>query len=187
MRSENGRRRSASPSRKTSAERAPDPRAVDLRAAERALVAARHLPRDLRAGPRLEHDAARVVDRALPRSRRRRPTRSSPSSSPSSRRSVSSSVRPLAFAGYRSSQAATFGSRRKIASARCLRQVRCGVAGTSGVWTRWPFPSKTGAVGVAGRRRGSRRGRARERTDDDADEPAHYDLSGAGSSRACSR
>ena len=58
------------------AERAPDPRVVDLVAAERALVAAAHLPRDLWPGPGLEHDAARVVDTALGDLARLAPTRS---------------------------------------------------------------------------------------------------------------
>ena len=53
------------PDQEDEAEEAPHPRLVDLDAAERALVAARHLPRDLRPGPRLGDDAARVVDVGL--------------------------------------------------------------------------------------------------------------------------
>ena len=79
------------PDQEHEAERAPDPRAVDLRAAERALVAARHLPRDLRPGPRLRDDAARVVDR---RPRRSRPPCRARSSRSSSRSSGRTSPRP---------------------------------------------------------------------------------------------
>src|SRR5439155_20426518 len=43
----------------------PQPGVVDLDAAERPAVAARHLPRDLWAGPRLRDDTARVVHLAL--------------------------------------------------------------------------------------------------------------------------
>ena len=52
------------PEQEERAEGEPDPGAVDLRAAERARVAARHLPRDLRAGPGLGDRAGRVVDLA---------------------------------------------------------------------------------------------------------------------------
>ena len=63
----------AEPEQEDEAERSPDPRVVDRGAAERAGRAARHPPRDLRAGPRLGHRAGRVEDRCPPRSRRRRP------------------------------------------------------------------------------------------------------------------
>ena len=55
----------AEPDEEDEAERSPDPRVVDRRAAERARRAARHPPRHLRAGPRLGHGAGRVDHRAL--------------------------------------------------------------------------------------------------------------------------
>ena len=59
-----GRRRSARPTRKSEAETEPDAGAVDLPAAEGAVVAARHLPGDLRPRPGLGDRAALVVDLA---------------------------------------------------------------------------------------------------------------------------
>ncbi len=52
------------PEQEERAERQPEPGAVDRRTAERALVAARHLPGDLRPGPGRSDRAARIVDRA---------------------------------------------------------------------------------------------------------------------------
>ena len=63
----------AEPDEEDEAERAPDPRVVDRRAAERAGRAARHPPRHLRAGPRLGDVAGRVDDRALGDLARRSP------------------------------------------------------------------------------------------------------------------
>ena len=133
------------PDQEDGAEREPDPGAVDLRAAERARVPARHPPRDLRAGPGGEDGAASRRRPCPPRSRPPCPTRLHRPAA------VLRVVRLLVrgpLAGSASSQSATFAVRREERERPLLREARRVAVGTNGVWTRRPFPLKTGAVGV---------------------------------------
>ena len=146
------------PDEEDEAERAPDPRVVDRRAAERAGRAARHPPRDLRAGPGLRHAAA---------SRRRTlPCAISPALAPPDLHRPARRLRVvrLLVAAARVRVAREPGRDLRVAleDARARSPASAAPAaaarGANGVWTRCPLPSKTGAVGavpVAAERRGS--------------------------------
>ena len=145
------------------AEEAPHPRLVDLRAAERARVAARHLPRDLRPGPCVRDDAARVVDVRLDdlpgRAEPDLHAASSPSSGRTSRRRPGPACR---IPGEpRGDLRVALGDREHRALVRCAG---FGV-GANGAWIdarcrRTPAPCRR-------RRRGASRRRKRQRADRD--------------------
>ena len=130
----------AEPDEKRDAERAPDPRVVDLVAAERALDAAQHPPRHLWPRPRADNRAARVVDRPFDDlagascSRRSSPStgawsgRTSPRPRSPSSGSARATPRPS-------------GSHWTIASACAFVSRAVLAAGTNGVWMRCPCES----------------------------------------------
>ena len=162
-----GRRRSARPIRKSSAETEPDRSAVDLRAAEGAVVAARHLPGDLRPRPGL--DRPRRFGRRPCRSRSR-PRRPHQTLIVQSRLRVVASVVANPRRDSASSQSATLWSSRKM-RVTCA-SVRRGSGGrraarSSGVvvTARRPRRGRGGRRGAAVARsdRGEDAARARER------------------------
>ena len=161
------------PEQEGGAEREPDGRAVDLLAAERAAVAARHLPGHLRARPRLGDDARLVVDLALG--------------------DLSGLARPDCTSQARSSSskvASVVGSRR--VAVEPVAHLLLGAEGARGARSRSlgrgsPRPAARAAP-RPGRRCDASRTRRRQRRGGHAyDERARTRSTGAGTTRACCR